>query len=91
MKTQAALVLVAGPSGDDVNEQWRKVLEAIVDNRKFVSLKHASIAMSVLGYARPAEQASSRQLYRLEEAMQLLVAAGELSKTDIPRKKQKAA
>ena len=87
----SALILVNAPSTDDTNTQWRTVLEAIVDNRRLVSIKHASIAMTVLGYARPAEQASPKQLYRIEEAVALLIASKILDATDLPKKQKRAA
>lgn len=83
-KPKTDLVLVDAPSSPAVNDVWRVALDAILDNRKLVSLKHASIAMTVSCYAKPAEQASKKQMYRVLEALELLAVGGYVPASIIP-------
>jgi hypothetical protein len=82
----SSLIIVNAPSEDSLNNTWRATLDLIIDNRKLVSQLHFEVSATVIGYHRPAEKATPRQLRCIEGALELLVAAGKLEAADIPRR-----
>lgn len=60
------------PVPQDVHDQLHRLCGEILDNWRLVSAMHTGIASTVLGWTKPAERVSRKQMYRLAEAAEIL-------------------
>ena len=60
------------PVSHSVHDQLHELCGVILDNWRLVSAMHTGIASTVMGWTKPAERVSQKQMYRLAEAAAIL-------------------